>query len=172
LGLQLQDLTLSPSSGFRGHPNSWAHTPTHTPTHPHTHTHRERERERERESERERERGRMTKATLLKDWLTASEVQSIIIIAGSTQADMVLEELKVVQLDPKMVRRLDWKNFREKDGASLYPTNPSKNILEERNFTTYGNILLISPQNPRDTSSPLEKAKCTSVSHMVCSLVS
>ena len=36
---------------------------------------------------------------------------------------MVLEELKVVQLDPKMVRRLDWKkNFREKDGASILMT--------------------------------------------------
>jgi len=41
--------------------------------------------------------------------LTVSEVQSIIIMVNSvetcTQADMVLEELKVLHLDPKAARR-------------------------------------------------------------------
>jgi len=55
----------------------------------------------------------MTKATLIRTtlnrgWLTGSEIQSIIIRvrAQSIQADIVLEELRVLHLDPKAVRRL------------------------------------------------------------------
>jgi len=57
----------------------------------------------------------MTKPTLIKDefswdWLIVSEVQSIIILAGSMvasrQADMMLEEeLRVLHLDPNTAGR-------------------------------------------------------------------
>ena len=55
----------------------------------------------------------MTRAALIRTtfnwgWLTGSEVQSIIIKVehGNIQADVGLEELKVLHLNPKAARRL------------------------------------------------------------------
>ena len=79
------------------------------------------------------------------DWLTVSEVQSIISMAGSmavVQADMIMEkELRVLNLDLKAARRLFCRQLGE--GSLMHWVE-----FEQMNLKTYPHSDTLPPTRP------------------------